>query len=98
MMRSVGRPTRRAVRELPPTTRIAKPEALKLSQAPQAKQSTTPMTRPQCTSPSQDAMAASPMMGPMRRLSASGWVDGLFRLAGSRIGPSTKCLNSAMAM
>ena len=37
-------------------------------------------------------------MAPMRSASSSGRVDGLLRLAGSRIGPSTQCLNSAMAM
>ena len=37
-------------------------------------------------------------MPPMRRPSRERVVDGLFRLAGSRSGPSTRCLNRAMAM
>ena len=92
--RSVGKPTSRAVRALPPTTRSAKPDAVKLSHRPAARHSSTPITSPQCTSPSQ----LSGAMAPMRRPSPSGRVLGLFRLAGSRRGPSTKCLNKAIAM
>jgi len=68
--------------------------AVKLSHTPAATHSTRPKARPQCTSPS----TVSGAMAPMRRPSPSGRVEGLFRLAGSRIGSSTKCLNSAMAM
>ena len=68
----------------------AKPPGVQRSHRPRPTQATTPRTRPQCTS--------EPAMPPMRRPSARAAVDGLFRLAGSRSGPSTKCLNSAIAM
>ena len=51
-------------------------------------QATMPKTRPQCTS--------MPGMLPIMLASPSGGVDGLFRLAGSRIAPSTMWLRMAM--
>lgn len=91
---SVASPTSRAARALPPTTRSEKPCAVKLSQARNNTHATTPSTRPQCTSPGNESGA----IGPIWSAAARGRVDGLLRLAGSRIGPSTPCLNSAIAM
>ena len=67
---------------------------VKLSHRPAAMQATRPKIKPQCTSPS----SPSDAMAPMRRLSSSARVDGLFSVAGSRSAPSTKCLNNAIAM
>ena len=41
---------------------------------------------------------SSPGIEPIIIESGTGYVDGLFRLAGSRNGPSTRCLNTAIAI
>jgi len=75
-----GSPTSRAARMLPPTTRVAKPCVLAESQSPAAMQASTPNTRPQCTS-------QSPML-PIRMLSSSASVEGLFRLPAATATPA----------
>ena len=85
-----GSPARRAARALPPTMRRPKPQVVCFTNTYMAMQKMMPKPRPQWTS--------SPGKLPSMLSVPMGCVEGLLRLAGSRSGPSTMWLNSAMAM
>ena len=88
--RRTGRPFSSAARTLPPTMRAAKPNVVRFMSTQASRQATRPHARPQWTS--------RPGRLPSMLSSPIGSVDGLFRLAGSRSGPSTRWLSSAIAM
>ena len=88
--RATGSPFSSAARTLPPTMRAAKPKVVRFMSNQAMRQAMRPKPSPQCTS--------SPGRLPSMLSSPIGSVDGLLRLAGSRSGPSTMWLRSAMAM
>ncbi len=88
--RPTGNPLRSAARTLPPTMRAAKPKVVRFMSTQAATHAKSPHASPQWTS--------SPGTFPSMLSSPMGGVDGLLRLAGSRSGPSTMWLSSAMAM
>jgi hypothetical protein len=90
VIRPTGKPAMRAARALPPTIRAAKPKVVRRISNQARTQAIRPSARPQWTS--------MPGRLPIRSASGSGRVDGLLRLAESRIGPSTTWFITAMAI
>ena len=88
--RPIGRPAICAARRLPPRMSIEKPSVVWRRSRCSSRQTTRPMTRPQCT----DQPGMLPIMKPFG-------IDQLCALRvceKSRIGPLTRWLSSAMAM